>query len=71
MLFDLILVMNQQIILPTIVATITALVVWLLLDYFMGGNVYLIENVLKAVVFALVFGITYAWWSHLFAPRPR
>jgi len=63
--------MDQKIVLPTIIATITALVVWLLLDYLMGGNVFLIENLLKAVVFALVFGITYAWWSHIFTPRLR
>jgi len=33
----------------------------------MGGTVFLVENLLKAVVFALVFGITYAWLSHIFA----
>jgi uncharacterized membrane protein YadS len=50
---------NQKIILPTIAVTITVLVVWLLLDYFMSGQVFLMESLLKAVIFALVFGITY------------
>jgi hypothetical protein len=63
--------MNQQIILPTIVATVTALVVWLLLDYVTGGTVFLVETVVKAVVFAVVFGITYALFSHIFVPHPR
>ncbi|HDS45977.1 MAG TPA: hypothetical protein ENN68_07815 [Methanomicrobia archaeon] len=63
--------MSQQIVLPTIVATITAVVVWLLLDYFTGGTVFLVGTVLKAVLFAVVFGITYVWWSHIFARRLR
>ena len=63
--------MNQHILLPTIVATVTALVVWLLLDYFMTGTVFLVETLLKAVLFAVVFGIMYAWWSHIFNPRLR
>ena len=50
---------NQKIILPTITVTITVLVVWLLLDYFMSGQVFLMESLLKAVIFALVVGITY------------
>ena len=50
---------NQKIILPTIAVTITVLVVWLLLDYFMSGQVFLMESLLKAVIFALVVGITY------------
>ena len=50
---------NKKIILPTIAATITVLVVWLLLDYFMSGQVFLMESLLKAVIFALVVGITY------------
>ena len=58
--------MNQHILLSTIVATVTALVVWLLLDYFTGGTVFLVETVVKAVVFAVVFGITYAWMSRVF-----
>ena len=66
-----ILIMNPKIVLPTIVATITALVVWLSLDYFTGGTVFLVETVVKAVIFAVVFGITYAWLSHVFTPRLR
>ncbi|MGC9445150.1 MAG: hypothetical protein ACP5E9_09535 [Candidatus Methanospirareceae archaeon] len=63
--------MNQKIVLPTIVATITALVVWLSLDYFTGGTVFLVETVLKAVLFAVVFGITYALLSRVFGQRSR
>ena len=51
--------MNQKIILPICAATISALVVWLLLDYFRSGGIFLMENLLKAVIFALVFGITF------------
>ena len=40
-------------------AIISALVVWLLLDYFRSGEVFLMESLLKAVIFALVFGITF------------
>jgi len=50
---------NKKIILPTIAAAITVLVVWLLLDYFMSGQVFLMESLLKAVIFALVVSITY------------
>jgi uncharacterized membrane protein YadS len=52
---------NQKIILSTFAATITVLVVWVLLDYFRLGEVFLMESLFEAVIFALVFGIAYGF----------
>lgn len=55
--------MKKGTLLPTLTATITALAVWLVIDYIREGGILLQQSIFKAVLFALVFGITFGFLS--------
>lgn len=50
--------MKQKNLKPVISATISALAVWLILDFLINRQFSMFE-IIKAIIFALVFGITY------------
>lgn len=50
---------NKNIIISTVISSICAFLVWILIDYFIEGQILIIKNLLQAAIFALFFGLTF------------